>query len=272
MSGSEFSSDDDRSGVRIGRGNGVELDEGTLHTGETKKTINRLRQAVLRGLPQLADTYQYQPLRELLDEEIRVLVLEPGKKDDPIRVKLVPSALHDCANPKTKIHKFNALSYFWGQGDPIETISVSSFKNLDEPKDPLAPAQKVINAMNKYREGARDGTLMVRTNLKSALVHFRHRKEPQTLWIDALCINQANPEERSRQVAKMHRLYVNADIVSVWLGDGTTENPTPEHCFDFLRRILNLQNLEKLLRDLEGKSGLLRRMARLTLKQPVTRN
>lgn len=267
MSDSEFSSDGNSSRtsrVRVGRTSGVELDEGTSHPGQTKNTINRWRRTILKGLPQLADTYQYQPLRELLDEEIRVLVLEPGKKDDPIRVKLVPSALNDCANPKTKAHKFSALSYFWGQGDPIDTISVSSFKTLDEPKDPLAPEQAIINAMSSsYREGDRDGTLMVRRNLKSALVHFRDRKEPQTLWIDALCINQSNPEERSRQVAKMHRLYVNADTVSVWLGDGTTERPVPKPCFAFLRQILDLQNLEKLLTEVECKSHFSWHMSKL---------
>ncbi|CAG8958297.1 hypothetical protein HYFRA_00000652 [Hymenoscyphus fraxineus] len=235
------------------RNEGVGLDEGTSHSGQAKKSINRLRKFVLDGIPQLLDTYEYRPLNEEQGEEIRVLVVEPGKKEDPISVKLVPSALGDSNPSRTTAHKFDALSYFWGQGDPIDTIEVSSYKNLDEPMGALTTHELAISAMKNYKEGAKDGKLTVRRNLKSALVHFRHEKKRRILWIDALCINQNNPDERSKQVAKMHRLYINAQIVSVWLGDGTTENPVPKPCFKFLKAILNLQNLEDTLKSLEDE-------------------
>lgn len=41
---------------------------------------------------------------------------------------------------------------------------------------------------------------------------------PQTLWIDAACINQEDVDEKSAQVAMMGRIYGAAEKVIVWLG------------------------------------------------------
>jgi hypothetical protein len=37
------------------------------------------------------------------------------------------------------------------------------------------------------------------------------------LWIDALCINQADDEERNHQVAQMARIYSSAGLVVIWI-------------------------------------------------------
>lgn len=42
------------------------------------------------------------------------------------------------------------------------------------------------------------------------------------IWVDAVCINQEDPEEKARQIPLMRRIYANADVVLVWLGP---ENP-----------------------------------------------
>ncbi|RWA07059.1 hypothetical protein EKO27_g8045 [Xylaria grammica] len=51
---------------------------------------------------------------------------------------------------------------------------------------------------------------------------FKNRMEDmipsQHLWIDAVCINQADVDERSQQVAFMNRIYRQAATVYVWLG------------------------------------------------------
>jgi hypothetical protein len=38
------------------------------------------------------------------------------------------------------------------------------------------------------------------------------------LWIDALCINQANIDERNHQVGQMDRIYKDAEEVVIWVG------------------------------------------------------
>jgi hypothetical protein len=42
--------------------------------------------------------------------------------------------------------------------------------------------------------------------------------EVDLLWIDALCINQADTAERNAQVQRMGALYARADRVLAWLG------------------------------------------------------
>lgn len=55
-------------------------------------------------------------------------------------------------------------------------------------------------------------------NLLLALTHLRHPESPRILWIDAICIDQKNIEERSRQVRRMGSIYGYASMVHVWLG------------------------------------------------------
>jgi len=58
----------------------------------------------------------------------------------------------------------------------------------------------------------------VTCNLATALVDLRSSTEPRVLWIDALCINQEDMQERSSQVARMANIYRQAKQVVVWLG------------------------------------------------------
>jgi hypothetical protein len=44
------------------------------------------------------------------------------------------------------------------------------------------------------------------------------------LWIDAICVNQDNLEERSHQVRRMADIYSNASRVVAWIGSETGES------------------------------------------------
>ncbi|KAH7246648.1 heterokaryon incompatibility protein-domain-containing protein [Fusarium tricinctum] len=72
-------------------------------------------------------------------------------------------------------------------------------------------------------------TLRMTTNLESALRHLRREKQMRTIWIDALCIDQRNENEKRAQVQRMDRIYANATSTTVWLGGyhGLVE---PERC------------------------------------------
>ena len=54
-------------------------------------------------------------------------------------------------------------------------------------------------------------------NLYDALI-LRRRKITCPLWIDAICINQSDPVEKSHQVLAMDKIYFSAQRVIVWLG------------------------------------------------------
>ncbi|KAH6669233.1 heterokaryon incompatibility protein-domain-containing protein [Halenospora varia] len=59
----------------------------------------------------------------------------------------------------------------------------------------------------------------VTTNLWRALYYLRSEKEEVKFWIDAICINQEDLEERSSQVQLMRDIYRGAGRTVVWLGD-----------------------------------------------------
>jgi hypothetical protein len=58
-------------------------------------------------------------------------------------------------------------------------------------------------------------------NLLSALVNLAEC-EPQLFWIDALCINQEDLDEKPHQIRMMRDIYGKAKDVCVWLGDPCT--------------------------------------------------
>ncbi|KAF5640054.1 uncharacterized protein FTJAE_4601 [Fusarium tjaetaba] len=83
---------------------------------------------------------------------------------------------------------YEALSYAWGSSGDQATIAVNNT------------------------------TLQVTQNLKDALTYLRHDSKPRPLWIDAICINQSDVDERSSQVRLMGRIYSSASCVISWLG------------------------------------------------------
>ncbi|KAI1008490.1 hypothetical protein LB504_001312 [Fusarium proliferatum] len=55
-------------------------------------------------------------------------------------------------------------------------------------------------------------------NLHDALLDLRLPKQRRVLWIDALCINQADNDEKSKQIRLMHEIYSQAQEVLIYLG------------------------------------------------------
>jgi hypothetical protein len=143
------------------------------------------------------DRYSYIPLDESAGE-IRILTLLPGKATAVIRICLHTEIL----DPDSGQHpSYDALSYAWGSTkDPGEVF-------IEDPQEP-----------QEFRR------LRVTQNLAAALLHIRDEHEPCRLWIDAICVDQKNLQERSSQVQRMRDIYKLADRVVVWLG--------PIYCFD----------------------------------------
>ncbi|KAJ6032508.1 hypothetical protein N7540_003240 [Penicillium herquei] len=67
--------------------------------------------------------------------------------------------------------------------------------------------------------------LQIRRNLYDALWQLRVKQEYTPLWIDAVCIDQENDEERKSQLSLMPSIYCEASCVIIWLGkhDRTTD-------------------------------------------------
>ena len=132
-------------------------------------------------------SYKYVQL-PLPGDYIRLLCLLPNKseKDEPLHCKLHNYSLQK-SSPRT--HRYEALSYVWG--DSHERLPI-------------------------YVDGDQ---LLITRNLYAALLRLRDHSFERMVWIDAICIDQENPEERGRQVQLMAKIYSNALCVIVWLGE-----------------------------------------------------
>lgn len=67
-------------------------------------------------------------------------------------------------------------------------------------------------------EGKTLETISITQNLAGALPYLRDIEEVCTLWIDAVCVNQNDLEERSSHIRRMADIYTYALRVIIWLG------------------------------------------------------
>ncbi|KAL8408889.1 hypothetical protein RB594_007354 [Gaeumannomyces avenae] len=153
-----------------------------------------------RASGSLGNEYCYSPLPH---HSIRLLRLLPHKdKEAPIRCQLLEYSLQE---PGQGIHLYEALSYVWGSEENKLPIYVQSTDRGGG--SPVTPAT------------GNDHCLLVTANLHEALSCVRNRHLERVLWIDAVCIDQGNDEEKGWQVQSMAKIYANANRVIVWLGE-----------------------------------------------------
>lgn len=155
------------------------------------------------------------------DNAIRLLSLRPGFPSETIECVLMTIENVEEAPP------YEAISYVWGTELAEEPIicngtSMPVTKNLFDALKHLRPFpnwDSVVPWSTKHP---------LHTSRRPAWSNFaRNRNEQrenmnaQTLvWIDALCINQEDIEERANQVKLMRRIYEKAAMVKIWLGKG----------------------------------------------------
>ncbi|EWG53378.1 hypothetical protein FVEG_11822 [Fusarium verticillioides 7600] len=127
----------------------------------------------------------YKPL-DNTRQEIRLLTLLPPRDGDAnIHCTLSHAVLN---NASSKNPKYEALSYVWGEPEFSESI--------------------ILN----------DHTFFITPSLKYILSCLRQRDDQsRVLWVDAICINQSDVEERGHQVALMREIYSNCQRDIAWL-------------------------------------------------------
>jgi len=74
----------------------------------------------------------------------------------------------------------------------------------------------------------------VTQNLGRALPYLRLQDQPRVFWIDAICVNQSNLEERAQQVQRMAVLFKSATRVIFWIGEASDDS---ELVLDLLMKI-----------------------------------
>lgn len=121
--------------------------------------------------------------------EIRVITLRQGSADEELRCTLKTVSLDDQPS-------FHALSYAWGTDTEKCRININGH------------------------------VVPVSSSLATVLRHFHSHHydflqlHSVPLWVDAICINQADLDERARQVRIMGRIYRQASRVLLWIGEG----------------------------------------------------
>jgi Heterokaryon incompatibility protein (HET) len=125
-------------------------------------------------------SFSYRPLNG--EKPIRLLCIQPGTGSDPVSCSLIHTSLLSYPT-------YEALSYTWGSPERPEKI---------------------------YCGGKE---IFVRRNLFAALSTFRQKAKPRTIWIDALCINQDDSNEKTKQIMLMAEIYKQADRGLIWLGE-----------------------------------------------------
>lgn len=162
------------------------------------------------------------------------MVLQYGEVDTPIEIQL-------RILPFDNKTKYDALSYSVG------TRGKSAIINL--------------------RHHGQQEELHVSARLESILRHLRRKNEDQVLWIDALSINQADFEERAREVRRLGKIFAAAQNVYIWLGEATDDS---DLAMDFIPEVLNFGAFDKLVRDETRKQHWLA-LAKLMAREWFTR-
>lgn len=85
-------------------------------------------------------------------------------------------------------------------------------------------------------------TFQIRQNLWQALRQLRQDNTDLVIWIDAICINQAEIGERNHQVSYMGQIYRKATEVLVWLGAATNDS---DLAFGLVQEVDDHQDDEK---------------------------
>lgn len=88
-------------------------------------------------------------------------------------------------------------------------------------------------------------------NCVAALRILRDRIKPRTLWVDAICVDQAPSPEKSQKVALMTEIFEIAETVLMWLNPGN-ETATQVSCVARMFRLVGWLYRFRLLRLYEG--------------------
>ena len=105
---------------------------------------------------------------------------------------------------------FIALSYTWGPELPVQDILVTS----PECRGWFSVRQNLYEFLKIKRDW-----LSVRQNVDEFL-EIGQDLDLASFWIDQICINQGENDEKAHQVNQMADIYSAASVVEAWLGSG----------------------------------------------------
>lgn len=169
---------------------------------------------------------QFQYPDQLDQRSIRLLDIKPIKSEKIIIG--LHTYLLDCAP------SYISLSYTWGDPNDSSAIichgqTLPVTKNLEEALWQLKKSQDIF---------------------KQRVVACNGNSEPLYFWVDAICINQNDDNEKNNQVRLMWEIYSHADLVIAWLGK---QNEATERGLDLVKKLAII--IEQRSRGLNAGAG-----------------
>jgi Heterokaryon incompatibility protein (HET) len=128
--------------------------------------------------------------------QIRLLKFQKRRRKNPQHLNV---SLHTVSLGERP--RYNCLSYFWGHPNFTWPIYVNGVLTHITP------------------------------TLGAALSQLEH-EEMEALWVDGICINQRDVEEREDQVVKMSQIYSGCVANFAWLGLGDKESYRAMHAIN----------------------------------------
>jgi len=164
----------------------------------------------------------YRPLDHSRNE-IRLLKVRPGLRDDAICCSFEYAILSQEFPPP-----YETISYVWG-----DALLRGSVYLHDQPTDVPLSTDIVLRRM-------------------------RYTDRERILWIDAICINQTDFDERNRQVAMMAGIYGMTSTNLIWLGED--DNISTEKANASISSVLNdmrneTSDFQELTKQIYGTWG-----------------
>jgi hypothetical protein len=132
--------------------------------------------------------YKYSKLR--YPKSIRIIILEPAiMYPDPLRCRFEQDTYVELEA------KYEAISYTWGENERSYPLYLGNNRHV-----------------------------LITHNLNRVLRRLRYPEKRRRIWVDAVCIDQDNDEEKAHQIPLMVDIFRSASRVIAWLdsdGAGT---------------------------------------------------
>jgi Heterokaryon incompatibility protein (HET) len=158
-------------------------------------------------------SYNYEALPPKTEKEhyIRVLDLLPAAH----REERLDCVIHNVEIGSGAIDgPYEALSYVWGNDTACDFVLCGKAR------------------------------VTIGRNLSFALRRLRRTDQIRTLWIDAICINQKDVEEKEVQVRSMYQVYFSAQQVIIFVGEPASHVPSwdPQAAFKMAAKLAEMED------------------------------
>lgn len=152
-----------------------------MHAQETTAHCSDVEHTTLRSGDDSPAIFRHEPL-SWPAQQVRLLRISEGDDDDNLTVDLITSDLQEAP-------EYFAVSYTWGDVTEHQKLNIN------------------------------DKVVSVRQNCYDALwqIHMKYPTRPY-VWIDSLCINQDDLEEKACQIQLMERIFTQAKSVLACIG------------------------------------------------------